>query len=71
MDGRTDRLDEAKVAFPNFANAPKNIIVFTKPKNEGKVLREFLSERSQTNLHVIFMFAPYINSIKALFYYSN
>jgi len=52
-DGRTDRLDEAKVSSRNFVNAPKNITVFTKPENEGNVLREFLSNNSQTILHVL------------------
>ena len=51
MDGGTDRLDDAKVASPNFAKAPKYITVFTKPENEGYVFREFLRKRSQNNLH--------------------
>jgi hypothetical protein len=52
-DGRTDRLGETKLASPNFANAPKNIRVFTKPENEGNVFREFLRKRSQTNFHTV------------------
>ena len=45
-DGWTDILDAAKVASPNFAKAPKNVTVITKPANKRNVLREILRKRS-------------------------